>query len=175
MATSLYGNFALRSAARHGQREQWGNGDGGDMEIDPYQADSLTSRIIYCVLRVHQTLGPGFLESVYRRALIIELTKQNLAIEIEKQILIYYDGQKVGRHKLDLIVEGKVILELKNAERFCKAHYAQVRSYLKAAKLEKALLINFADNRADVRRITISEKGSSPLCRDAAVEKSRNE
>ena len=135
------------------------NGDGGDMEIDPYQEDSLTSRIMYCVIRVHQTLGPGFLKSVYRRALVIELTKQNLAIEVEKQIFIYYDGQKVGLHKLDLVVEGKVILELKNAERFSKAHYVQVRSYLKASQLEKALLINFADERADFRRINAVKKG----------------
>ncbi|MGH7465935.1 MAG: GxxExxY protein [Longimicrobiales bacterium] len=122
------------------------------MEIE-YRGDTLTGRVIRCIIHVHQTLGPGFLESVYRRALLIELRKQHLATEAEKEVVVYYDGQQVGRHRLDLLVEGQVILELKTVEALSKAHYAQVRSYLRATQLDLALLVNFADDRADFRRV----------------------
>ena len=124
------------------------------MEIG-YRGDRITGRVIQCIIHVHQTLGPGFLESVYRRALLIELRKQDLATEAEKEVVVYYDGQKVGRHRLDLLVEGQVILELKTVETLSKAHYAQVRSYLRATRLDVALLVNFADDRADFRRVEI--------------------
>lgn len=117
-------------------------------------AESLTRRIIFCVIRVHQTLGPGFLEKIYRRALRIELGRQGLAVESEKPIDIQYEGEFVGRHHLDLLVEGAVIVELKTVEALSKAHYAQVRSYLKATDLSEALLVNFAAERADFRHIT---------------------
>jgi GxxExxY protein len=120
---------------------------------DGYRGDGLTRRVIQCVIQVHQTLGPGFLESVYRRALLIELRKQDLATDTEKEVVIYYDGQKVGRHCVDLIVEGRVIVELKTVAALSKAHYAQVRSYLRATRLDIALLVNFATDRADFRRV----------------------
>lgn len=115
--------------------------------------DRLSGRIIHCIIKVHQTLGPGFLESVYRRALIVELRKQHLAIEVEKEIRILYDGVQVGTHRLDLLVDGRVIVELKTVEALSKAHYAQVRSYLVATGMKLALLVNFAEERADFRRI----------------------
>jgi GxxExxY protein len=120
---------------------------------DSYRGDRLTGRVIQCIIHVHQTLGPGFLESVYRRALLIELRKQDLTTEAEKEVVVYYDGRKVGRHRLDLLVEGQLILELKTVEALSKAHYAQVRSYLRATRLNVALLVNFADDRADFRRV----------------------
>ena len=118
-----------------------------------YQSDLLTQRIIWCIIRVHQTLGAGFLEGVYRRALLIELRKQGLTAKVEHEVKVYYDGHKVGRHKLDVLVEGQVILELKTVEGLSKAHYAQVRSYLKATGLRLALLVNFAEERANFRRV----------------------
>lgn len=120
-----------------------------------HQNDSLTDRIIYCIIRVHQKLGPGYVEAVYRRALIIELEKLSLAVEPEKEVSIFYEDQEVGKHRLDLVVEGKVILELKAVDALSKAHYSQVRSYLKATGLPLALLINFADDRADFRRVEL--------------------
>lgn len=125
----------------------------GDMEIENYRADELTGRVIECIIHVHRTLGPGFLENVYRRALLIELRKRNLATENEKEFVVHYDGHEVGRHRLDLLVEGQLIIELKTVETLGKAHYAQVRSYLRAARLNVALLVNFALDRADFRRI----------------------
>ena len=125
----------------------------GDMEMNHFRGEKLTERIIECIIHVHQTIGPGFLETVYRNAMIIELRKRGLATEVEKEIVVCYDEQEVGRHRLDLLVEGQIILELKTVEALSKAHYAQVRSYLKAAKLRLAFLINFSDSLADFRRI----------------------
>lgn len=124
------------------------------MRLKDRQVD-LTSRIIACVIRVHQTLGPGFLENIYRRALLIELQTRGLVTEVEKEIIIYYDGCEVGRHRLDLVVERRVIIELKTVECLSRAHYAQIRSYLKASGLEPGLLINFASDQADFRRVSI--------------------
>jgi GxxExxY protein len=118
-----------------------------------YRSDKITERVIYCIIKVHQELGPGFLESVYRRALHMELQKQGLAIEVEKDVVIYYDGQEVGHHHVDLVVEGRLIVELKTVEALSKAHYAQVRSYLRATGAQRAILVNFSGERADFRRI----------------------
>jgi GxxExxY protein len=117
--------------------------------------DRLTDRIIYCIIRVHQRLGSGFVEAIYRRALVIELERMNLAVESEKEVTVFYEDQEVGNHRLDVVVEGRVILELKAVDALSKAHYAQVRSYLKATGLPLALLINFSDDRADFRRVEL--------------------
>ena len=126
--------------------------------------DKLTQTIIACIVKVHKVLGPGFLESVYRRALVIELRRSGLAVEVEKEVVIFYEGEEVGRHRLDLIVERRVILELKTVEDLSQAHYAQVRSYLKATGLAVALLVNFSKERSDFRRIepVLSSSPSSP-------------
>jgi len=118
-----------------------------------YQQDKLTETIIECIIKVHQTLGPGFLESMYRKALLIEIRKSGLAAETEKEVVILYENQEVGRHRLDVVVEAQVIVELKTVEDLSKAHYAQVRSYLKATSLSTAILVNFAKEKADFRRI----------------------
>lgn len=121
-----------------------------------YQPDNeLTSRVIESIIRVHQAMGPGFVESIYRRALLIELCAHGLVVDSEKQVLVYYAGHIVGRHRLDLLVAGQLILELKTVETLSKAHYAQVRSYLRASGLGLAFLVNFAGNRADFRRIEV--------------------
>jgi GxxExxY protein len=120
-----------------------------------YQDDKLTEAIIQCIIRVHQSLGPGFLEGVYRRALLIELKKSNLTAETEKEIVIRYAGEEVGRHRLDILVESRVIVELKTVDELAKAHYAQVRSYLRATGLRIAILVNLAREKADFRRVEL--------------------
>ncbi|MGQ0816157.1 MAG: GxxExxY protein [Gemmatimonadota bacterium] len=140
-------------------------GNIGDMATT-FVDDKLTEQVISCILCVHHTLGPGFLEIIYRRALVIELTKRGLVAEVEKRIPIYYDGVIVGRHKLDILIEGKIIVELKTVEALCKAHYAQVRSYLKATGLQVALLVNFATPRVDFRRILSPQSPPSPHLRE---------
>ena len=102
---------------------------------------------------MHKTLGPGFLESIYRKSLLIELRKRNLLIENEKEVTIYYEKNDVGCHRLDILVQGQIIVELKTVESLSHAHYAQVRSYLKATQLKLAILVNFNNEKADFRRI----------------------
>ena len=118
-----------------------------------YSDDTLTERIIECIIQVHQSLGSGFLESIYQNALMIELKSQQLNTETEKEVPVIYRGHLVGRHRLDLIVEETVIVELKTVEELSRAHYAQVRSYLKATGLKTALLVNFSKAKADFRRV----------------------
>ncbi|HUK06901.1 MAG TPA: GxxExxY protein [Stellaceae bacterium] len=119
------------------------------MKVD----DPLTSAIIQAVIKVHKVLGPGFTESIYRRALLIELRKQNFAVGTEVEVNIAYEGQTVGQYRLDIIVERTVIVELKAVEKLAAIHYAQVRSYLQATGLMVALLVNFSTEMADYRRI----------------------
>jgi GxxExxY protein len=132
------------------------------MSTESIVRDRLTERIISCIITVHQTLGAGYVESIYQRALLLELRKQGLATEAEKKVIVYYDGQPVGRHQLDLIVESDVVVELKTVGAMTKAHYTQVRSYLKASRLRLALLVNFAGERADFRRIESPNHPSIP-------------
>jgi GxxExxY protein len=115
--------------------------------------EALTHLIIEAIIKVHRTLGPGFLEGIYQRALVHELNKQGLPISTETEVVIRYDDQPIGRHRLDLIVAEEVIVELKTVEFLTKVHYAQVRSYLKATGLPVALLVNFSTDKADYRRI----------------------
>jgi GxxExxY protein len=122
----------------------------------------LTEQIIARVIRVHQTLGPGFLESIYRRSLIVELRNAHLATEVESEVEIWYEGHIVGRHRIDIIVEGLVILELKAVESLGRHHYAQIRSYLKAARLRVGLLVNFGSSTADFRRVEIPPTSIPP-------------
>ena len=129
-------------------------GIAGDKGIE-YGEYKLTEAVIQCIITVHQTLGPGFLESIYRKALLIELRKNGLHAENEKEIAVHYEDMEVGRHRLDIVVENKVIVELKTVEHLSKAHYAQVRSYLKGTGLRVAILVNFATEKADFRRIEV--------------------
>ena len=115
--------------------------------------DELTQCVISCVLHVHNVLGPGFVERIYRRALVIELKQNNFSVEVEKSIPIQYQGRIIGCHRLDLVVEQNLIVELKTVAAINKVHYAQVKSYLRASGLARALLINFDGERADIRRI----------------------
>ncbi len=126
-------------------------GDRGDESRT--DRDALTYSIIEAVIKVHAVLGPGFVESIYHRALVIEMRKRGLPVEHEVEVEIQYDGQMVGRHRLDLVVDRRVIVELKTVEDLSKAHYAQVRSYLRATGLPVALLVNFSKEKADYRRI----------------------
>ena len=120
-----------------------------------FENDSLTGQIINAIITVHQKLGPGFMENIYRNALTIELRKRGLDIKPEKEITVYYDGEIVGIHRLDILVEDAVVLELKTVETLHKSHYAQIRSYLKASGCKIGLLVNFAGETADFRRVDL--------------------
>lgn len=120
--------------------------------------DELTGLIIACIIKVHRTLGPGFLETIYKRALIIEFRSRGLQVTVEKRVNIYYEGTLIGRHDLDVVVNDQVIVELKVARALSAFHYAQLRSYLKAAELSVGILVNFAAEHADYRRISLLQK-----------------
>ncbi len=113
----------------------------------------LTGRIIAAALRVHQELGPGFLEVLYEEALAIELSSSDISFERQKSIPILYRGRVIGEHRLDLLVTGKVVIELKAISALEDIHFAIVRSYLKATGLEDGLLLNFASVRLTVKRV----------------------
>ncbi len=107
------------------------------------ELNKTTEKIIGCAIAVHKELGPGYLESVYENALMIELQRQSLKFEAQKILKVLYRGQEVGLHRLDLLVEGKVMVELKSTEWIVSKHQAQVISTMKAAGAKVALLMNF--------------------------------
>jgi GxxExxY protein len=117
------------------------------------QNKHLTERIISAAIRVHKELGPGFLEAMYEEALAIELAAAGLTFERQKLLPVLYREHLIGEHRLDFLVEGKVIVELKAISALDDIHFAIVRSYLKAANLEDALLLNFATARLTVKRV----------------------
>ena len=121
--------------------------------MEGMQDKELTEQIIAAAIEVHRELGPGFLESVYEEAFCIELQHRNLAFERQKILDIPFRREKAGEHRLDLLVESKVIVELKAVKEFEPVFFAIVRSYLKAAKLQTGLLINFNAVPLAVKRI----------------------
>jgi GxxExxY protein len=115
--------------------------------------DSLSEKIIGAGITVHRSLGPGFLESVYEEAMAVELQHQGLVYQKQKEIEIYHRDIIVGKHRLDLVVENKIIVELKAVKEMIDVHFAQLRSYLKANGLRVGLLLNFALPTLDIKRI----------------------
>jgi GxxExxY protein len=115
--------------------------------------NELTEKIIGCVIEVHKRLGPGFLESIYENAFILELEKHNLDVEQQQEVIVKYDGIEVGRHRLDLIVNDTIVVELKAVKNIEDVHFAIVKSYLKALGKEHGLLINFSKPVLEVKRV----------------------
>ena len=114
----------------------------------------LTEKIIGCAMRVHTTLGPGFLESVYRNALAHELHQAGLRVETEKRLTVQYDGVVVGDFSADMMVEGKVMLELKANQALAMINEVQLVNYLATTGLEIGLLLNFGAERLEFKRKT---------------------
>ena len=118
-----------------------------------HQFETLSNKIIGAAIAVHKELGPGFLENIYEESLIIEFSEQGYSHESQKEIKIKYHDSVVGTHRLDLLVEGKIIVELKAVKDLTDIHFAQLRSYLKATGLKVGLLINFAKPTLEVKRV----------------------
>ncbi|HZZ28921.1 MAG TPA: GxxExxY protein [Pirellulales bacterium] len=113
----------------------------------------LTEQIIGGAIEVHRRLGPGYLESIYEAALVIELQKRNLFVEKQVDVVIEYDGHEVGRHRLDLFIERTIVVELKTIKDFEDIHFAIVKSYLRAVNREHGLLLNFAKPTLEIKRV----------------------
>ena len=122
----------------------------------------LTSRIIAAAIEVHRLLGPGFIESIYEHALVVELHKRGLKVEEQIEIPIEYEGVEVGRHRLDLLVEGTIVVELKAIKNLDNIHFAIVKSYLRAIGKEHGLLLNFAKLTLEVKRVICHKPGIIP-------------
>jgi GxxExxY protein len=115
--------------------------------------EELTERIIQAAIAVHRQLGPGFLEAIYEKALILELRKGGLQFDHQRSLSILYDGVQIGEHRLDLLVEGTIVVELKAVKRIENVHFQIVRSYLKAAGLKHGLLLNFSAPKLLIKRV----------------------
>jgi GxxExxY protein len=112
----------------------------------------LSNKIIGAAIQVHRELGPGFLESIYEEALKVELPEHGFHFDSQKEIKIEYLGVEVGMHRLDLVIENTVIVELKAVAELSDIHFAQLRSYLKATGLKVGLLLNFSKPTLEIRR-----------------------
>ncbi len=118
-----------------------------------YKYIELTRTIIGCAMEVHNTLGNGFQEKIYQRALAIELGRSGLDYESEFSMPIKYKGVQLGIRRVDLLVEQKISVELKAVLQLEKAHIAQALNYLEASQLEVGLLINFGNTRLKFHRL----------------------
>ena len=121
------------------------------MVADPKQYD-LCGQLIGAAMKVHSTLGPGFLESVYQNALIWELQKFGLKVEVQRPIAVHYDGQIVGVFTADLLVNNSLIVELKANQLLIKAHEVQLVNYLVATGIDEGLLLNFGAERLEYKK-----------------------
>ena len=115
--------------------------------------EDLTGRIIGAAIEVHRHLGPGFLESIYESALMVELRNRRIAFTRQLAVPIVYQGVEVGLHRLDLFVEEQIVVELKAVKDVTPTHFAIVRSYLKAVRRKHGLLLNFTKPKLDIHRV----------------------
>jgi GxxExxY protein len=116
-------------------------------------ASDRTGTIIGAAIRVHEELGPGFLESFYEEALCVELDFLGLRYQRQLLVPVRYRGAVIGEHRLDFLEEGDVVVELKAIERIDPIHFATVRSYVKATICTVGLLLNFAATTLQVKRV----------------------
>lgn len=120
--------------------------------------EKLTGEIIGAAIEVHRALGPGFLESVYETALVVELRHCGLRFERQLSVPIVYRGVEVGLHRIDLFVADEIVVELKAIKELLNEHFAIVRSYLRAAGRDHGLLLNFAKPTLEVKRVFAGER-----------------
>ncbi len=125
-------------------------GEGGKLKHQ-----ELTYKIIGCAQNIHTTLGPGFPESVYHRAMCRELLTSRIPFESEKPYEVWYNGAICGEFRADLVVAGLVVVELKALSDLTGEHPAQTLSYLRASKLDLALLVNFGRQSLQTKRVVL--------------------
>ncbi len=115
--------------------------------------EDLSYKIIQAAFEVHNNLGPGFLESIYEQAMIIELKNNGLDVEAQKSVDVFYKEYKIGHHIIDIVVNNKVIVELKALSGLAPIHKQQTLSYLMATNMPLALLLNFGSPSVEIARI----------------------
>jgi GxxExxY protein len=124
------------------------------MVKEEYKYSDLTSKIIGCSMTVHSTLGNGFQEVIYQRALEIEMEMVGLQFSREFEMPIFYRHQHIGTRRVDFLVEDKISVELKAVIKLEDVHFAQAINYLEAYNLEIGLLINFGERSLNFKRLT---------------------
>jgi GxxExxY protein len=134
--------------------------DGQDLQDKGLRYEKITRDIIGCAFEVINELGIGFLESVYEKALLIALKQRGLAVTSQRPIAVLFRGAEVGTFYADLLVDEKVIVELKAAKAITPEHQAQVINYLQATGIEVGLLINFGNPKLEYRRFTRTKKSN---------------
>lgn len=115
--------------------------------------EALTGAVIGAAIEVHKTLGPGFIESVYEQAMVVELRHRGVAFQRQLTVPVLYRGVEVGLHRLDLFVSDEIVVELKAVRELVDAHFVVVRSYLRAVNRDHGLLLNFAKPKLVVKRV----------------------
>lgn len=123
-----------------------------------YLYSDITEKIIGCAMTVHNTLGNGFQEVIYQRALVIEMALQGLSFSRELEMPIFYRDEDIGTRRVDFFVEEKVMVEIKAVSELNNTHLAQAINYLEAYKMKVGLLINFGQNSLIFRRVNEPDK-----------------
>jgi len=120
-----------------------------------YIYSEITEKIIELAIKVHKSLGPGFVEKFYEKALIHELSKNKIRYVAQKGMDVKYDDLLLGKQRVDLIIEGKVIVEIKVVSGINEVNIAQAVSYLKASGARVGLILNFAKNKLEIKRVIL--------------------
>lgn len=115
--------------------------------------EALTHKIIGCAMKVHSTLGNGFQEVIYQRAMVIELTKQGLGFQREMEMTIFYEGEDIGTRRVDFFVEDTIMVEIKALIKLEEVHLAQAMNYCQAYNLPIGLLINYGSKSLEFKRV----------------------
>jgi GxxExxY protein len=120
-----------------------------------YEFEALSGRILAAAIDVNRALGPGFLESIYENALVVALTNRRIRFQKQHEVRVSFDGQEVGLHRLDLLVDDRVVVEIKAVKALDEIHFAQLKSYLRATHLHTGLLLNFNAPTLVVKRVVL--------------------
>jgi GxxExxY protein len=131
-----------------GSQKQEGPVMGNDFE-------ALSGKILEAAVAVHKALGPGFLEPVYQRAMEVALRHRGIGFDDQKSVRIMFEDEEVGLHRLDLIVENEIVVEIKAIKGLEDIHYAQTKSYLKATNLHIGLVLNFNSPTLVIKRVVL--------------------
>ena len=127
---------------------------GKNLIKEEYKYSELTSKIIGCAITVHNTLGNGFQEVIYQRALAIEMRLTGIDFNREFEMPIFYREEQIGTRRVDFLVQNKISVELKAITKLEDVHFAQAINYLEAYNLEVGLLINFGETSLNFKRLT---------------------
>jgi|SRR6478736_2424696 len=129
--------------------------------------DALTERIIGAAITVHKFLGPGLLEGLYQKALAVELRRLGIPHRTESTCAVHYHDVPLGEQRLDMVVDARVVVEMKATDALAQVHRSQLLTYLKASGIPIGLLINFGGEHIQVRRVLYTHKTVSPSLRSS--------